>query len=215
MNKPILIIGNRNYSSWSMRAWLVMRKSNILFEEVRIPLFVEGFEKDISHYSKAGNVPILKDGEVTVWDSLAIAEHIAEKNPNIWPKECRYRAHSRSIAAEMHSGFFHIRKNLPMNLRAVNRSVEITEKIAKEIARVEWIVTECRQQFSHKDEWLYGTFSIADAMFIPLMTRFVTYNVPVSDVVNDYIQKIQKDDDVCEWIRLAKAESEIIEIAEV
>ena len=215
MAKPLLVIGNRNYSSWSFRAWLILKKAAIEFEEVRIPLFVAGFENDIRKYSPAGKVPILQDGDSLVWDSMAIAEYVAERVPRLWPDDIKTKAMARSIAAEMHSGFAGIRSAMPMNCRAVRRKVDITTEVAVEIRRIQQLVSDCRSRDAAFGPWLFGAFSIADAMYVPIISRFVTYGVESDSIVTEYTETVMNEPYVMEWYSGAEAETEIIEMAEV
>ena len=169
-----LVIGNKNYSSWSLRAWLLLAESAIPFDEIRIPLDTPEFPAAISRYSPAACVPVLLIGDRPVWDSLAIAETLAEQFPdaNLWPADAAQRAHARSICAEMHGGFQALRAAMPMNCRAMGRRVALPEKVTRDIDRMFEIWMDCRQRYA--GDWLFGEFSIADAMFAPVVLRFRT-----------------------------------------
>lgn len=215
MQKPRLVIGNKNYSSWSFRAWLLLAKLGIDFEEVYVSLFSEGFEERLFHYSPAGKVPIYLDGELVIWDSLAIAEYLAEHYPQLWPSDMKRRAHGRSIAAEMHSGFFALREAMPMNCRATERQVPQTETLAADIRRIQAIWTDCRSKNAEEGPWLLGSFSIADAMYAPVVSRFHTYRVACDSMAAEYMKTVLEDIDVKRWYEAAKLEKEVIEQEEV
>ncbi len=215
MPKPQLIIGNKNYSSWSLRPWLSLCKAGIEFEEIYIPLFSGGFKERLLEYSPAGKVPIYFDGDIAVWDSLAIVEYLAEGAPQLWPTDPGQRAEARSICAEMHSGFAALRAAMPMNCRRVGRVIHQVQGIADDIARIQSIWNQCRTRNEASGPWLYGQFSNADAMYAPVVSRFNTYGVTGSSLVNDYIQTVLNDADMQRWYQAAEAESEIIEASEV
>ncbi len=209
-----LIIGNRNYSSWSLRAWLVMRHSGVPFEEKRIALDTPGYREQISGYSDAGRVPVLIDQELTVWDSLAIAEYMAEKVPGLWPEAASERALARSVSAEMHSGFMALRQALPMNCRAKDRKVVLGNELANDISRIDRLWNECLKKQSEVGG-LFGTWSIADAMFAPVVFRFNTYNIQLSELSQRYVEWQLEDVHMQEWLHMAIDESEVIEREEV
>ncbi|MGF1535534.1 MAG: glutathione S-transferase, partial [Elainellaceae cyanobacterium] len=156
-----LVIGNKNYSSWSLRAWLMLAKLEVRFEEIMVPLSVSGSREQLYTYSPSGRVPVLIDGDLAIWDTLAIAEYLAEAHPQLWPQHKAQRARARSIAAEMHSGFMALRQQMPMNCRAEGRQVPMTPALKQDIARVQEIWTNCRQDQSAADvgPWLFGRFS--------------------------------------------------------
>lgn len=210
----LLVMGNYNYSSWSIRGWLVMKASGMPFEVERVALFTDGFKEQILEHSAAGTVPILVDGDVTVPDSLAIAEYIAERTTGLWPGDAKARAHARAISAEMHSGFMALRANMPMNARATGRSVPVTNDIQQDIDRFEAIVADCRSRFSKHGEWLFGDYSIADMMYAPVVSRLHTYGVtPVS--ISEYCQHVLDAPVVREWYELSAAEAEVIEVSDI
>lgn len=187
-----LLVGNLNYSSWSVRPWLAMKATGIAFEEKVIPLYEPGSKNEILAHSPAGKVPILKDGPVTVWDSLAIIEYLAEKEPEagLWPREQALRARARSVAAEMHSGFLPLRREMPMNLRRAPKATELSEEARADIARIEAIWAGCRQQAGAAGPFLFGDFCAADAMYAPVVGRLRIYDVPVSPVSRSYMEAI-------------------------
>ena len=212
-----LIIGNRNYSSWSMRPWLLLSHHGVSFEEVSIPLYQEDTSASLAKYSGAAKVPVLQDGDLTVWDSMAICEYVSEHylNGKGWPSEVKARAQARSCSAEMHSGFPAIRGQLPMNCRARQRQVPLTPELATEIARVDHIWSEYRGTYSADGPWLFGEFSIADCMFAPVASRFATYSISLSETASQYMQCLLGHEKVRKWIQLAEAEPERINVAEV
>jgi glutathione S-transferase len=207
-----LVIGNRNYSSWSLRAWLYLRLSEIPFNEIRIPLFTGSWSEDIARYSPAGRVPVLLDDELAVWDSLAITEYIRERHADAvgWPAAPVARAFAQSIVAEMHSGFMAIRDELPQNIRARNpyELSDLSGSCRSEIQRINDIWTKCRSEYRADGPWLFGSLSIADIMFAPVALRFVTYSIPVLPSADEYVQIIQELEPIKEWSALSKAEAE-------
>ncbi|TKB24476.1 glutathione S-transferase family protein [Desulfopila sp. IMCC35006] len=212
-----LIIGNKNYSSWSLRAWLLLAAKDLPFEEVRIPLCMENTESAIAEYTAAGKVPVLIDNDLTVWDSLAICEYISEQylDGNGWPADAEERAVARSCCAEMHSGFFTLREAMPMNCRAVNRRVPMTAELQEDISRIDSLWTWLREKHAPRGPWLFGEFSIADCMFAPVVFRFSTYNTAVSDISQNYIQTVLEHPKIQLWREQAKGEVETIEGEEV
>jgi len=179
-----------------------------------VPLFTDGFKQQFLNHSPAGTVPILVDGDVTVPDSLAIAEYMAEKHPALWPRDAAARAHARAISAEMHSGFVALRSSMPMNSRASGRTVPMTPDIQSDIDRFAAIVNDCRTRFSSRGAWLFGDYSIADMMYAPVVSRLHTYGV-TPDAISEYCQIVLDAPAVCEWYQLAADEAEVIEISEV
>lgn len=177
-----LVIGNKNYSSWSLRPWLLLSVHGLPFKEVRVPLEQENTSVGIAQHTEAGKVPVLKDGDLSTWDSLAICEYISEQylGGGGWPSSVRARAEARSCSAEMHSGFPDIRGQLPMNCRAIGRKVPFNATLEREVARIDRIWSQCRETYSSAGPWLFGEFSIADCMFAPVASRFRTYGVNVS-----------------------------------
>jgi glutathione S-transferase len=209
-----LVIGNKNYSSWSMRPWLALRANDIPFEEVLISLYSGAADKQrILDFSRSGKVPILVDGNVTVWDSLAIIEHIAERFPEkrLWPEHPAQRAHARSVSAEMHSGFAALRNECGMNLHRPVRAIELSADARANIARVEEIWRECRERHGQSGPFLFGAFGAADAMFAPVVHRFRTYAVAVTEETQRYMDTMIALPAFAEWTRAALAETIIIE----
>ena len=209
-----LVIGNKNYSSWSMRAWLALRANNIAFDEVFIPLYTgDEDKKRILAFTRSGKVPTLVDGDVTIWDSLAIMEYIAERFPNarLWPEDRARRAHARSIAAEMHSGFPALRSECAMNLHRPVRAVALSPEARADVARVQQIWLECRERYGKLGPFLFGSFGAADAMFAPVVHRFRTYAIAVGPEVQAYMETMMALPAFQEWTRLGAAETIIIE----
>jgi glutathione S-transferase len=209
-----LAIGNKNYSSWSMRPWLALRANNIAFEEIFIPLYTGDADKQrILDVSRAGKVPALVDGDLTVWDSLAIIEYLAERFPEarLWPEDRAARAHARSISAEMHSGFMALRNECGMNLHRPVKAVALSDDARANIARVQQIWSECRQRYGSSGPFLFGAFGAADAMFAPVVHRFRTYAIDVMPVVADYMNTMMAQPAFEEWTRAGLAETIVIE----
>ena len=198
----LLVVGNKNYSSWSLRAWLAMKVLGLPFEEKRIPLYVPGAREEILRYSPAGKVPCLIDGELRVWDSLAILEYLAEKYPRLWPAEAAQRAVARSISAEMHSGFPNLRAHMSMNVRKRYPGKGRTPEVEREIERVIAIWSALRGPF------LFGEFGAADAMYAPVVLRFRTYEVALPAACRAYSEAILALPAMKEWIAAAEREAE-------
>jgi glutathione S-transferase len=212
MSQYTLVIGNKNYSSWSLRPWLLMKHSGIPFEEVRVPLYIAGYKETLRKYTPSGKVPVLVDGGFTVWDSLAIAEYLAERYPErqLWPADSTQRAVARSISAEMHSGFAPLRSKMSMNCRGSFPGVGRTVEVAADIERIQRIWTDCRDRFGAIGPYLFGTFTIADAMYAPVILRFKTYAVQLTAAARLYADAILALPALQEWIEAAKAETEVI-----
>lgn len=211
-----LIIGNKNYSSWSLRAWLMMQAFKVDFEEVKIFLSRPETSTEILKYNRAGKVPVLHDADLIVWDSLAICEYISERylDGSGWPSSLAKRAQARACSAEMHSGFFMLRDTLPMNCRASNRKVPMTPDLRKEIDRIDSLWTGLLTRYSDEGEYLFGRFSIADCMFAPVVFRFLTYGISVSDQSRRYMDTILAHPKVQLWREQACQEQEVIDAAE-
>ena len=211
-----LVIGNKNYSSWSLRAWLLLRQLQVPFKEIRLALHTDAFKEDIQRYSPTGLVPVLVSEDLTIWDSLAIGEYIADRHPELccWPEKPEVRGIARSVSAEMHSGFLQIRNMLPMNCRRRKGIDQISPELQKEIDRVCAIWRNCRQAHHENGDFLFGSFSIADAMYAPVVLRFNSYLIEVGQVEYQYMQTMLSLDSLQEWIDGALAEQEIIELYE-
>ena len=160
-----LLIGNKNYSSWSLRPWIAMRASDIAFEEVLIPLGADDFKQRVSKVSPTGKVPVLIDGGQHIWESIAIIEYLAEKFPHagLWPSDARARTHARAIAAEMHAGFTALRSHCPMNMRRPARKRELPTAVQANVIRIDALWTECRARYGREGLFLFGRFCAADA----------------------------------------------------
>src|ERR1700730_13988993 len=210
-----LVIGNKNYSSWSMRPWLALRANNIAFDEVFIPLYTDDkADKDrILSFSHAGKVPALIDGDVTIWDSLSIIEYLAETFPEarLWPEDRASRAHARSISAEMHSGFMPLRNECGMNLHRPVRAIALSDDARTNVARIQEIWAECHQRYGKQGPFLFGAFSGADAMFAPVVHRFRTYAIEVKGDAQHYVDAVTSLPAFQEWTRDGLAETLVIE----
>lgn len=209
-----LVIGNKNYSSWSMRPWLALRASNIAFEEIFIPLYTGDADKQrILGVTRSGKVPALIDGDLTVWDSLAIIEYVAERFPaaGLWPQDRAARAHARSISAEMHSGFLALRNECGMNLHRPIRAVALSADAQANVARVQQIWTECRDRYGKSGPFLFGAFGAADAMYAPVVHRFRSYAIDVSPTVQSYMDTMMALPAFAEWTRAGLAEKLVIQ----
>ena len=215
MSKPLLVIGNKNYSSWSLRAWLMLKHAGVDFDEMRIPLFVAGYKEKLFACSPAGKVPVYREGELLVWDTLAIGEYLYEIYPSLWPAQREARARARSVSAEMHSGFVPLRRAMPMNVRARDRKVATSIELEADIARIKTIWRELRAQYGAAGPWLFGSYSIADAMYVPVVFRFLTYGVSESGAVDEYMQTVTRDPLVQAWVRAAESEQEVVSASEV
>jgi len=215
MKKPILIIGNKNYSSWSLRPWLMLKHAGVDFDELRIPLFEPGSREKLLAHSPAGLVPIYREGDLLIWDTLAIAEYVYENHPSLWPADRAARARARAVSAEMHSGFVPLRKAMPMNIRATGRKVASTPELEADIARIKSIWRELRKQYASAGPWLFGQYSIADGMFAPVVFRFLTYGVTEQGAVDEYLQTVSRDPLIRDWIAASAKEKEVIAGSEV
>jgi glutathione S-transferase len=207
----ILVIGNKNYSSWSMRPWVAMTAFGIPFKEHKILLRQAHTANEIGRYSASGRVPILLVGETPVWDSLAICEYLADQFPDLgmWPQDTLARATARSICAEMHSGFSALRADMPMDIRAHKPGYGRTTGSQADIARVVEIWETCLSEFGHH-QFLFGAFSIADAYFAPVVMRFHSYGVSLAPALQAYAERVQTHPAVTRWMREALAETEVL-----
>ena len=215
--KPKLIIGNKNYSSWSLRPWFLLREADIDFDEHRIALDVEDTARQIAEFSPAGKVPVLLLDDVAVWDSLAIAETVAERWPEkkLWPDDADARAHARSVSAEMHAGFAELRSRMPMNCRAMGRRVALPDELTRDIDRVFDIWSDCYRRYGEDGPWLFGDFSIADAMYAPVVLRFRTYGINLPESARHYANRVLQSEAMQEWLFACETETEVIEQDEV
>jgi glutathione S-transferase len=216
-NEFTLVVGNRNYSSWSLRGFLAARAAGVPFEEVLVRLSEPGSKKELLKHSPAGKVPVLKHGERTIWDSLAIIEYLAELRPDagLWPADPAARAHARSIAAEMHAGFQALRAHMPMNLRKALPGKGRGRDVAEDIERICAIWVDCRAHYGALGPFLFGRFTAADVMYTPVATRFRTYAVELDDVCQDYVDAVLARPDFREWHEAALEEPWVIAEDEV
>lgn len=205
-----LVIGDKRYSSWSLRPWLVLRQAGLPFREIRIRLRQPDTMQQVLKHSPSGKVPLLKDGGLAVWDSLAICEYLADRFParNLWPSGVEARARARSIAAEMHAGFPDLRQELSMDMLTVVPTPQLSAGAARDVERVQAIWRECRAQ-ADGGPFLFGAFTIADAFYAPVVSRFVTYNIAVDPVSHTYMDAVLALPAMQEWQRDAKAEDQL------
>ena len=215
--KTKLIIGNKNYSSWSLRAWFLLKEAGIPFEEHRIPLDCPNTAGEIGKFTASKCVPVLQIGDITVWDTMAIAETMAEHYPdkNLWPADASVRAHARAICAEMHSGFQMLRRCMPMNCRAMGRKVSLPDELGDDIDRIIQIWAECHRNYGDQGGWLFGDFSIADAMFAPVVLRFRTYGINLPESAGFYPHRLLESEAMQEWLLAAESEIEVIDREEL
>jgi glutathione S-transferase len=208
-----LIIGNKNYSSWSFRPWIGLRAAGIPFDEEVISLYVEGSKEQILARSPAGKVPILIDGEVRVWESLAILEYAAEKfrDAHLWPSESKARAHARAISTEMHAGFVPLRRECGMNMWHPPAKKDLSQEAQADVARIQAIWTETRAKFGAAGPFLFGKFTAADAMYAPIVSRLETYAIDVAAPVADYMQAMIALPAWQEWRKAALNENWVIQ----
>ena len=207
-----LIIGNKNYSSWSLRAWLLLREAGIEFEEQRIALDTCDSAAELAAASPACRVPVLLLDDMVIWDTLAIAETVAERWPekSLWPGDRAARAHARSVSAEMHSGFFALREAMPMNCRAMGRKVALPDELTADIDRVLAIWADCHHRYGSQGRWLFGDFSVADAMFAPVVLRFRTYGINLPESASVYPARLLEIQWIQEWLAESESETEVI-----
>ena len=211
MNRPLLnlYIGNHNYSSWSLRPWLALRAFDIPFTAHVIPLDQADTDRKIREVSPSGRVPVLVTPEGTVWESLSICEYLADRFPekNLWPIDPRARAWARSVSNEMHAGFSALRTQCPMNIRLQTRDFEPNTETRADLERIDQIWTECRRAFAARGPYLFGAFSIADAMYAPVVFRTQTYGLRLSPEATDYRDTMLKHPALQEWAKAAHAET--------
>ena len=217
MTDLTLIIGNKNYSSWSLRPWIFMKHFNIKFTEKQVALFTDTTNDELSEYYSDFKVPVLKDGELIVWDSLSIMEYVSEKylQSKGWPKDEKNRSTARSISAEMHSSFMNLRNELPMNCRKSFNDIKLSNDAEQEIDRVKALWRYCRRELGSTGEWLFGEYSIADAMYAPIALRLHGYNIPLDGIEADYVDSVLNQPNIISWINSGKLEKEVIEEDEV
>jgi glutathione S-transferase len=207
-----LTIGNKNYSSWSMRPWIAMKVAGIVFGETVISLDAPEFKPTLLRLSPVGKVPVLVDGDVHVWESLAILEYLAEKFPaaNLWPGETKARAHARAIANEMHAGFVPLRRHCPMNMWRPVKARELTPEVVANVKRIDHMWSHCRTRFGGGGPFLFGTFTVADAMYAPVVSRFYTYAIEVSPPSRAYMETMMALPAWAEWRAAALKETWVL-----
>jgi glutathione S-transferase len=218
MSDLTLYIGNKNYSSWSLRPWMLLKHLGVEFKEQLIQLDTPVFKEQVAKAGcPSGRVPFLKHGDHIVWDSLAICEYIAELTGKGWPKDSIARAFARSVCSEMHAGFSNLRTEWPFNARARNRRPALTPNLEADIDRVDEIWIDCRRQFGEAQDgpWLFGDYSIADAMYAPVVLRFNTYRAQVSDTTRWYMAAALEDAALQEWVQAAQKEPWTLPTSEV
>lgn len=216
MAKPHLIVGNKNYSSWSFRPWFAMKVAGIPFTEEVIALDQPGTKRAILSHSGAGRVPVLHHGKTTVWESLAILEYLAETFPeaNLWPRAKGARAVARSISNEMHAGFMGLRSTCPMNMRRPRGKVALSDQVKADVARIEALWKGCRETHGKGGKFLFGRFSNADAMYAPVVNRFDVYELSSTRPTRAYMETIMALPAWSEWKRAGEAEPWVIEVDE-
>ena len=212
---PTLVIANKCYSSWSLRPWLLMKQLGIPFDEIVIPLDLPDTKAKVLAHSPAGKVPILIDGDVTVWESIAIMEYIGDAFAPVWPSDRDARAMARSVAAEMHAGFPALRSACPMNLGRKFAQKDRGEAVARDVARFSEIVRQARERFGAGGPFLFGAFSAADAMYAPLVTRLDTYSIAIDATTRAYVDAILALPAFQEWRSAALKEEWIVDADEV
>ena len=211
-----IYIGNKNYSSWSLRGWLALKQAGAPFTEVLIPLREPTTRTEILRYSPSGRLPALLHGGFTVWDSLAIGEYLAEIFPGkqLWPEEPEARALARAVSAEMHSGFSALRSHLPMNMRSSFPNRGVTPEAQVDINRITALWRDCRKRFGEGGVFLFGHFTVADAMYAPVVSRFRTYKIELDEEAQRYADAIWALPALQEWLAAARNEPMIIEDSE-
>jgi glutathione S-transferase len=210
--RPILVIGNKNYSSWSLRPWLLLRHHGVDFEEVRLPLDTPQFAREIGAWSPARTVPAMRHGDLAIWDSLAICEYVNEAflDGAGWPREPDARAMARTASAEMHAGFAALRTRMPMNCRRRVQGLSLSVQVRHDIERVLAIWRDCRDRFGAAGPFLFGAFSIADAMFAPVALRFRSYGIEVDETARAWTAALLGLPAMQEWLQAAQAEPETL-----
>lgn len=211
-----LVIGNKAYSSWSLRPWLLLANAGIDFTEVRIPLYRDDSAAALARWSPTGKVPVLVDDALTIPESIAIVEYLAERYPERcgWPAAPGARAVARAVSAEMHAGFVALRSEMPFNCRS-RRRVALGPEATRDVQRVQAVWDDCRRRFGAGGPWLFGAFSPADAMYAPVALRFRTYGVPLAEPARAYVEAVAAHPAVQAWVAAARTEREILPGSEV
>jgi glutathione S-transferase len=217
MAKLHLVIGNKNYSSWSLRPFMALSMAHIPFEETIIPLYRPDTKRRIREHSGAGKVPVLEHGKLTVWESIAILEYLAEIFPDrrLWPDGKAARAAARSVANEMHCGFAALRNACPMNLKRPRKAISLSEEVKDDIARIDAVWRDCRKSYGKKGRFLFGAFGNADAMYAPVVTRFDTYDIKVSPESRAYMDAVLATPAFQGWKKAALQEKWVLSDSEV
>ena len=217
MPKPLLVVGNRNYSSWSLRPYMALAMAGIDIDQKLIRFTDQQFSVKVARISKAGLVPILKHNGLVIWDSMAILEYLAETWPskNLWPKSKSARAYARSISTEMHSRFSNLRSACPMNLRRPPKPIPMTDAVLADVARIEAIWRDCRKTYGKGGKFLFGKFCNADAMFGPVVTRLHTFAIPVARETRTYMDAVMATPAFQTWKAAALQESSVVPEDEV
>jgi glutathione S-transferase len=207
-----LVIGNKNYSSWSMRPWFALKTAGIAFDETVIALNAPDFKERLGKLSGTGKVPVLIDGDVHVWESLAIIEYAAEKFPKagLWPTDAKARAHARVVSNEMHAGFVPMRRHLPMNMWRPPMPRDLPDDVAANVARIQDMWRDCRSRFGSGGAFLFGAVSAADAMYAPVVARFHTYKIKVDEVCAAYMSAVMALPAWQEWTAAALTETSVL-----
>lgn len=216
MTDLTLVIGNQNYSSWSLRPWLFLAHHDIPFHTRKVSLFTESMERDLAMHFSDNKVPVLIDGDLEVWDSLAILEYLSERFPVVrgWPQERSARAVARSVCAEMHSSFFALRGELPMNCRRRFPGFKPGPEALRDIDRVLGLWNFCRERYGATGPWLFGEFSVADCMYAPVVMRLLSYEIPLDPVATAYAQTLFESPAMQQWIKAGAEEREVIDADE-
>ena len=207
-----LIVGNKNYSSWSLRGWLAVKQSGLHFDELTVPLYGEDWEamkrKQGEFQPSGGKVPVLWDGDTVIWDSLAILEYCADRvgRDRFWPKDDAARGMARSMVAEMHSGYLPLRRALPMNMRRRFQTPAIDEEVRGNIVRILTLWAEARARFGKGGPFLFGTFCAADIFYAPVVSRFITYSIQVPGFADTYMQALMEHEWMRAWVKAAEDE---------
>lgn len=217
MSDLTLVIGNKNYSSWSLRPWIFLKKFDISFNEKWISLLVGSTKDNLAPFNSDGKVPVLQDGDLLIWDSMAIIDYVSENYlvGKGWPTDMNARALARSVSAEMHSSFANLRAAMPMNCRKHFANYQLPAKAMREVKRVKSLWRLCREQYGAGGDWLFGEFSAADAMFAPVAIRFNGYDVLLDGIEKDYVQTVLNDLDIKSWMEAGGQEKEVIDQDEV
>lgn len=212
-----IIIGNKNYSTWSLRGWLAAMHTGLPVEEVKIDLYTPGSKAELLRHSPTGLVPALVHGSITVWDSLAIIDYCARLAPEKywWPEDNAAYAFARAVAAEMHSGFAALRSHAPMNIRGAWSGLTLGASVAADVARIDTLWSEAREKFGSDGNFLFGEFSATDMMFAPVVHRFEAYSMPVSPTARAYMDAVLAQPLMQQWSKAGLAETAIIEAGEV